>query len=153
MVLIDEGSPFSERPTYAEIDTEALNHNFEVLKEYSKPAKLMAVIKANAYGHGLVPCGKLYEEWGADFLGVAYLEEALALRSAGIKTHILVFGGLLSSQVDKYIEHSIDITAPSVMKLKFIDEAAKAKGRKARVHLKIAFHSSSSALSYCFVCW
>ena len=97
----------------------------------------MASVKANGYGHGLVTVSKILEEEGIDGLGVAYIEEALELRKAGIKTPILVFGGLMKEQLGLYIANDVDVTAPSVGKLEQIDAAAAALGKRARVHLKI----------------
>ena len=65
----------------------------------------MAVVKANAYGHGLVPVARFYEQSSVDILGVALLEEALFLRENGIACPILVFGGLLESQIPVSYTH------------------------------------------------
>jgi alanine racemase len=81
--------------------------------------------------------GRVFEELQADYLGVAYIEEALELRRTGVTIPILVFGGLLEEQLDLYIEHDIDVTASSVSKLEQIDAVAARMGRRARVHLKI----------------
>jgi alanine racemase len=130
-------SPFLHRPTYAEIDLGALERNFIRIRDFVAPAEVMPVVKANAYGHGLVECARRFEKAGASILGVAYLEEGLELRSAGIRTRIHVFGGLLSDQVDQYLDADLEITAPSVSKLETIDQAARKSGKSARVHLKI----------------
>jgi alanine racemase len=129
--------PFSHRPTFAEINLAALERNFIRVRDFVAPATVMPVVKANAYGHGLVECARRFERAGALVLGVAYLEEGLELRAAGLKTRIHVFGGLLSDQVDQYLDADLEITAPSVSKLEVIDEAARKAGRLARVHLKI----------------
>lgn len=133
----DPTGTFDHRPTYAEIDLNALRHNLAIIRDFVAPSKVMASIKANGYGHGLERVGLCLEEAGIDALGVAYIEEGLALRRAGVKIPILVFGGLLKDQVDLYIRHDIDLTASSVSKLEHIDAAAARMGRRARVHLKI----------------
>lgn len=97
----------------------------------------MAVLKANAYGHGLVPVATRLEQEGVDSLGLAYLEEAIALRQAGVTIPILVMGGILGRQIPEYLTHDLSLTASSVDKLRAIDEAAAATGHTARVHLKI----------------
>jgi alanine racemase len=97
----------------------------------------MASIKANGYGHGLVTVGKTLQEEGADALGVAFIEEGIELRKAGVTTPILVFGGLLQEQLDLYIQYDIEVTAPSVIKVSQINESARKLGKRARVHLKI----------------
>ena len=76
--------------TWAEIDLAALLHNYNIAKRHGK--KVMCVIKADAYGHGAVPCGLFLEAHGADAFAVACLQEAIALREGGIKLPILVLG-------------------------------------------------------------
>src|SRR5262245_45951998 len=90
---IAPSGPFDRRPTYAEIDIGALARNLAVIKAFVGSAKVMAVVKANGYGHGLTAMGRVFENAGADYLGVAYIEEALELRRAGVACPILVFGG------------------------------------------------------------
>jgi alanine racemase len=125
------------RPTRIEVYTEALRSNFRAVKNLVAPAKVMATVKANGYGHGLITVAKTLEKEGVDALGVAYVEEAMELRHAGVSAPILVFGGLLEEQVDLYIQYDIDVTASSVMKLEQIEASAKKLGKRARVHLKI----------------
>lgn len=134
----EPGPPqFVQRPTHIEVDSGALRANFRAIRARVAPAKVMASVKANGYGHGLVVVSKILEDEGIDGLGVAYIEEALELRRAGIKTPILVFGGLMKEQLGLYIANDVDVTAPSVSKLEQIDAAAAALGKRARVHLKI----------------
>jgi alanine racemase len=97
----------------------------------------MASVKANGYGHGLVTVSKILEQEGIDALGVAYIEEALELRNAGVATPILVFGGLMKEQLSQYLTNDVDVTASSVSKLEQIEATAAAFGKRARVHLKI----------------
>ncbi|HEY9053694.1 MAG TPA: alanine racemase, partial [Rectinemataceae bacterium] len=80
------------RPTFARIDLAALEGNLARIKALAHPAKVCAVVKADAYGHGAVPIARRLSEAGADFLAVAFLEEALELRRAGISMPILVLG-------------------------------------------------------------
>ena len=97
----------------------------------------MPILKANAYGHGLIPVASVLAESGAQDFGVAYLEEALTLRQAGIHTNILVLGGIVGNQIPQFIESDLTLTASSVEKLQAIDQAATAMGEEAKVHLKI----------------
>ncbi len=127
----------SLRPTHVEVNLSAIAKNFRAIKERTSPAKIMAILKANAYGHGLVRIAKFMEELGADYLGVAVLEEGILLRERGIKTPILVLGGILGNQVPLFIRYNLSITASSVEKLKNIDSAAEELKTKAKVHLKI----------------
>ena len=119
------------------IDLEALAHNFRIIAEHVKPANVMPIVKSNAYGHGLVPCARALEAAGAAALGVALLEEGIALRLGGIKARIAVLGGIFTDQLQYFLEHDLEILASSVFKLKAIDEQAKASKKKARVHLEV----------------
>ena len=125
------------RPTYLEINLSVLRKNFEAIRDYSSPAKIMAIVKANAYGHGLVRVAQLYQELNADYLGVAVLEEGLLLRENGITKPILVLGGILSDQIPLFIKNDLSLTASSPDKLSQIDSIASSLNIKARVHLKI----------------
>ena len=97
----------------------------------------MPVLKANAYGHGLIRVAQLYEELKADYLGVAVVEEGILLREMGIKMPILVLGGVWGNQIPLFLKHNLTITASSIDKLKQIDETAAQMKTKAIVHLKI----------------
>lgn len=130
-------SLLSTRPAAMTVDLDRLAGNLRVLKAAAGGAKVMAVVKANAYGHGLERCARHLEAHGADMLGCAYLEEGIILRRAGVRIPVLVFGGLLADQVKAYIEHDLDITASSLSKLEQIERTAAALKRRARVHLKI----------------
>ena len=124
------------RPTHVVVNLQQIVLNYRILKAHcQKP--VMAVIKADAYGHGIVEVAKVLEQEGAPYFGVAYLEEALLLREEGIQTPILVMGGILGEQIPLYIRHNITLTASSVDKLKSIEACAKEMGKNAIAHLKI----------------
>ncbi len=125
------------RPTYVEVNLTRLRRNFEAIRRRVGGAKIMSILKANAYGHGLLEVARRVVAWGADYIGVAVLEEALLLRRAGIGAPILVLGGIWGNQIPAFIENDITVTASSVEKLEQIEAAAAAMGRRARVHLKI----------------
>jgi alanine racemase len=125
------------RPTYLEIDLDALAGNYRSITRQVAPAQVMPILKANAYGHGLVEVGRLLQRTGAPYLGVAYLEEALRLRQHGVTLPVLVLGGIVGSQIPRFLEHDITLTASSVDKLRAIEGHAGSSGRPARVHLKI----------------
>jgi len=125
------------RPTAVEIDLKAISNNFKAIQTHVGNQLVMPILKANAYGHGLVRVGKHVQEIGAQMIGVAFLEEGILLREAGITTPILVLGGILGSQVPLFLEHDLTLTASSIVKLEQVEEAAKAAGKKAKVHLKI----------------
>ncbi len=125
------------RPTHLEIDLDIIKSNYLAIKEHVSPAKVMAVLKANAYGHGLVRIAKLMQQIEADYLGVAVVEEAILLREAGITLPILVMGGILGNQIPIFIKNNLTITASSISKLEQIEQAAESLKKKAMVHLKI----------------
>lgn len=125
------------RPTRLEIDLKILAENYQQIKKHVAHAKMMPILKANGYGHGLVRVAQLMQELGADYLGVAVLEEGILLREQGIKIPILVLGGIWGNQIPHFLKHNLTITASSIEKLNQIDEIAVQMKLKAKVHLKI----------------
>jgi alanine racemase len=125
------------RPTLLEVDLGVLAANYRALARHVAPARVLPILKANAYGHGLVPVARLLESVGAPGVGVAYLEEGLRLREQGVKLPVLVLGGIVGSQIPRFLEHGLTLTASSVDKLKAIEDCAAALGKRATVHLKI----------------
>lgn len=125
------------RPTYISVDLGALTGNVRAIEEKASGSRVMYILKANAYGHGLLKVAAHLESLNADYFGVAYLEEGIMLREAGIKTPILIMGGISGLQIPLFIKHDLTITASSVDKLTHIESVAKAMGRRAKAHLKI----------------
>jgi len=124
------------RPTRVEVDLKILAENFTNIKKHVG-CKIMPILKANAYGHGLVRVAQLYEEFKADYLGVAVVEEGILLREMGIKMPILVLGGVWGNQIPLFLRHNLSITASSIDKLKQIDDTSEQMKIKAKVHLKV----------------
>ena len=118
------------------IDLSAIKHNVALLKK-SADTNLLAVVKADAYGHGLIPVAQAALSAGAHYLGVALLEEAVALREAGISAPILAWLVQPGSDFSRAIELNIDIAAASLKALSEISAASRAAGKKARVHLEV----------------
>ena len=116
------------------VDLSAIKHNVELLKK-AAGTKLLAVVKADAYGHGLIPVAQAALSAGADYLGVALLEEAIALREAGIDAPILAWLVQPGSDFKKAIELDIEIAVASLAALKEISDASTSK--KAKVHLEV----------------
>lgn len=125
------------RPAHAEISLGAIVQNYDAIRAHVGMAQVMPVVKANAYGHGLVEVARHLMNHGAPCFGVALLEEAVTLRQAGVSVPILVFGGVATRQIPQFIAHDLMMAASSIDKLRQIDEAAAAAKKKARVHLKI----------------
>ncbi|HEX8706938.1 MAG TPA: alanine racemase [Pyrinomonadaceae bacterium] len=130
--------PDAGRPTWAEIDLDALAANFHAVRERVGPeVKVMAVVKANAYGHGAVRCARRLAAEGADWFGVALPEEAIELRRAGVEQPILCLGGFWEGQEQAVLNDSL---VPVVYRLEMIealDRAARVMNRVADVHVKI----------------
>ena len=133
-VEVDTGSL---RPTVVEVSLARLAENFRAIQAAVAPAAVMPIVKANAYGHGLVPVARHLVSLGVRSLGVAFLEEAVALREAGVTVPILVMGGIFGDQIPIFLRHGLTLTASSIDKLKQIDEIAGRLGVTATVHLKI----------------
>jgi len=127
----------SVRPTQLEVNLAHLHENYRIIAKSVAPARVMPVLKSNAYGHGLVAVAQMLERERPFALAVAYLEEATHIRRAGVRTPILVLGGIVGEQIPRFIEQDVTLTASSVDKLMAIDTCAAAMRAKARVHLKI----------------
>jgi len=127
---------FGVRSTFVEVNLSQLSRNLDAIRAKVSPARIMIVLKANAYGHGLTEVAR-YLDPQVDYIGVAVLEEGILLREIGVKTPILVLGGIWGNQIPSYIENDLTLTAPSVDRLNQIDQAAEALGKKAKVHLKV----------------
>ena len=118
------------------VDVAAIKANIKHLMSRSgKPA--LAVVKADAYGHGLVPVARASVEAGVEWLGTALLEEALLLRKAGIKTRVIAWLTPITDDLSAAITNDIDLAIPSREHLHAVVEASKRAKKKARVHLEI----------------
>ncbi|MEE8409444.1 MAG: alanine racemase [Myxococcota bacterium] len=123
------------RPTVATVDLAAICHNMQVARDLAPGAAVCAIVKAHAYGHGLVQVGRALADAGAEWLAVALVEEGTTLRDAGVKRPILVLGAALDGGFDVLIEY--DLT-PAIFRTEHLDALAAAAGdRDVRFHLKI----------------
>lgn len=126
------------RNTYCKVDLGAIANNLDVIKSVCKPkTKICAVVKANAYGHGLVPTAKTLQESEVDYLAVALADEGAELRKNGITIPVLVMAGVDDSDIEICLDHDLTITASSVDKLECIVKLAERKQKIPLVHLKI----------------
>jgi alanine racemase len=121
----------------AVIDLAAVRHNVEVLRAASPGAALMAVVKADGYGHGAVPVASAALDAGATWLGVCTIEEALDLRESGISAPLLSWLHLPDDDFGSAIRADVDLSVASRAHLAAVLAAARRAGRKARLHLKI----------------
>jgi len=121
---------------FVEVNLNAISNNINLIKSKTS-AQILAVVKADAYGHGLVPVAKCAIDAGATWLGVALLEEALTLRESGISAPIISWLAPPSSDFKKAIELDIDLAIPSLRHLELVLAAGKAVGKKPRVHIEV----------------
>ena len=126
------------RDVYAEIDLDAIRHNFKEIRRRINPAsKFCAVVKANAYGHGAVEVSKVAVECGADFLAVATVDEGLELRRAGFTLPILILGLIPSAAAEIVVEKNLTQAVADFELAEKISAAAVKLDKLAKIHLKI----------------
>ena len=126
------------RRCWVEVDGRALRHNFKVLRGLiPRTTQVLAVVKANAYGHGLVTMAQEFEAIGTDWLGVANVAEGVALRKAGLKLPILLLSVTLPEEMEDAIKHKLTLTLSGYEEAKKLDRVARALKRHAEVHFKI----------------
>ncbi len=124
--------------SWAEIDLDALTDNFCQIRELLHPeTKVLAVVKANAYGHGAVACAQTLLAAGADYLGVATLEEALQLRRAAISAPILILGYAAECEAECLVREDITPAVYSLSFAKALSAEAVRQNKRARIHLKV----------------
>ncbi|MBN2355716.1 alanine racemase [candidate division KSB1 bacterium] len=125
------------RPTVAEIDLDAVAFNLEGIRKKVSPADIMAVVKADAYGHGALEVSRLALGKGARYLGVALVDEGVQLRQAGIDAPILIFGGSYTKEAQLFVDHQLEATVYDKKSLQALEGAAKRANRPAKVQVKI----------------
>ena len=150
------------RPTHLEIQLGQIVDNYHHIQQrVGVGCDVMAILKANAYGHGMLEVARTLQARGCRHLGLAYLEEGIRLRQAGIQLPILILGGIIGSQIPLFLRYNLSITASSIDKLRAIDECAQAHGCRASVHLKIDtgmerigvhYYSASKLLDFSLGC-
>ncbi len=126
------------RPTVCEIDLDALSHNFNLIRSMiGGGSRLLAVVKANAYGHGALQVSRRLELLGVDYLGVAILEEAISLREGGIKAPIILLGGIFNGQEEAIFEYDLTPVVYRLATAQHIDTEAGRRGERGKIHVKI----------------
>lgn len=123
-------------PTKVIVDHDHLRHNYHLIKNLVIPSKVLCVLKANAYGHGCIEVSRTLANEGAEYMGVAYPEEGIELREAGIKVPILLFGVHLSDTFEQLVQYNIDITLTSLLQIEPLLEICARINKKARIHIK-----------------
>ena len=133
-----DGIASTFQKTRAEIDLGALAHNFSYLKSrVSDGVKMIAVVKADAYGHGAPRVSRALESLGVDALAVAIMDEAIALRKEGIDSPMIVFGGALPGEEAAAIHYNLMPAVHSIEALGRLSQSASSLGMEARYHLKV----------------
>jgi alanine racemase len=131
---------YDGRPTYAEIDLSALKNNYELIRSsIPRRTEILAVVKADAYGHGFMDISRELEALGVNAFGVAFLAEGIQLRKSGIDKPILLLGGIYPGQERKCIGYNLSTTIFTLEQAQALNHAAAAGKlfRKAQLHLKI----------------
>ncbi len=125
------------RPTWAEINLDAVKHNFMLTKELVGPrVSVLSVVKADAYGHGAVEVSRALVEAGTDMLGVAIVEEAMELRDYGIEVPILLLGGIRPQESPLVVEYDLTPFLFSIDVARALESESAKAGKKAPYHLK-----------------
>lgn len=137
------------RPTLAEIDLAALRHNFDqVRKIVPHGCGILAVVKADAYGHGFMDISRELETLGVTAFGVAFLAEGIQLRKSGIDRPVLLLGGIYPGQERKCIGFNLSTAVFSLEQARVLNETARGMYRKAKIHLKIDTGMGRLGISY-----
>ena len=124
--------------TWAEIDLDALSHNYQMLrKRIGANVKFLGVVKADAYGHGSVQVSRLLQELGADYLAVSSIDEAIELRHNGITMPILILGHTPKEQVSQLIKYNITQAVTCMAKALEYSEEALRCGGILKIHIKV----------------
>jgi len=129
--------PVCRETARATVDLDAISRNVEVLSKHAGSAAVMAVVKADGYGHGLLPSARAALNGGASWLGVAQLSEAMALRDNGVLAPLLSWLHVPGSDFAGAVAADIDLSVSALWSLAEVADAARALGRTARIHLKV----------------
>jgi alanine racemase len=126
------------RDAWVEVDLNAIERNIAVIRSWLNPGtRLMAVVKSDAYGHGAVGVANVLTACGADWLGVASIDEGCQLRAAGVRQPILVLSPCPSWAVAAALDADLNITVTSISQIADIAESCRRQNRSASIHLKI----------------
>lgn len=126
------------RPTWADIDLGNLAHNYRQLRRCLDPkTEMMVTVKADAYGHGLIPVSRKLIDCGVDFLGVASIDEGIKLREAGITSPILVLGMVLKGDIDPLFEYDLATAVCEMQLAKALNAKARSLKKKINIHVKV----------------
>lgn len=137
-----------EGRVWAEIALDRLIMNYRLIKRQAHRAKIMAAIKADAYGHGAVEIAETLSAEGVDFFGVASVEEGIELRQGGIATDILVLSPILYNQIDEIIEHNLIPTISELAFYRELNQRARTLGTVITAHVEIDTGMTRTGIPY-----
>ncbi|MCY3871738.1 MAG: alanine racemase, partial [Gemmatimonadetes bacterium] len=130
--------PQPDRPAWIEVNLSAIANNISTVRQFVSPTtQVMAIVKANAYGHGLIPASRAAIKGGASALGVALLQEGVVLRNAGITAPVVVLAPTMPEQADSIVAHNLSQTIGHPDAIPPLEAAAKRHNTRARIHLKV----------------
>jgi alanine racemase len=128
----------SGRPTVGEVDLGALEFNYrQIQKRIPAGVKLLAVVKADAYGHGAIPISLKLEKLGVDYLGVAMAEEGVELRKGGVRAPVLVLGGIFGKEADQILRFRLTPVIFRKDSLRLLSREAERRRKRVKIHLKV----------------
>ena len=126
------------RATRAEIDLQAFRHNFQNLRNHISPqTRIMAVVKADAYGHGALPCARMAVDSGADYLGVGVIEEGIEFRKSGLDTPILILASIFPDEAEDLVRHDLATIVCTLPLAQALAKEAEKQNKTASVHIKV----------------
>ena len=126
------------RPTWTEIDLDAIAHNYHAIKSrLSKKTNILAVVKANAYGYGMIEVARRLQKEKVPYLGVACVDEGITLRRAGIRTPVLVLSSILPKEAEYAVYYDLTLTVCDKELAAEIDRSARKLKKEALVHVKV----------------
>ncbi len=126
------------RTTRAEIDLQAFRHNFQNLRNYLDPqTRIMAVVKADAYGHGAVPCARIAVDSGADYLGAGVIEEGIEFRESGLNAPILILGSIFPNEAEDLVRHNLATILCTLPLAQTLSKEAGKQNKTVSIHIKV----------------
>jgi alanine racemase len=126
------------RATRAEIDLQAFRHNLQTLRKYLDPqTRIMAVVKADAYGHGAIPCSRIAIESGIGYLGVGVIEEGIELRENGLNTPILILASIFPEEAEDLVRHDLATILCTQSLAEALSREAEKQNKTVSIHIKV----------------
>lgn len=133
---MEQAIPYNH-PAWVEVDLGQFKKNLRIIRQAIQGRKICVPIKANAYGHGLVPIARAAVEAGVDYLAVSCLQEGILLRQANIRIPILVFGVVYESQIQGLFDYDLEFSISSLYKAKMVEAKCQELQKKCRVHIEV----------------